>query len=314
METIPELIGKLGNSDDYFERQKAAWSLVAMGNEAIDALIDALKSGEFSDTRYKAAWILGKIGSPSAVAPLSEAMLKDPDYVVREWCAAALEAVADKLAIPQLVHAMQKDSSKDVRLRSSMALSKLGADEALRKMLQSPDSDIVAMSITALARIKCEAAEDDVAYFLNDPDSEVRRRCAAFMGEIQGIGAIDCLAKSLQDSYAPVRIEALQSLGKKRGETACQLARSALCDNDFNVRIKAVTTLGEIGHNLAFNDLVDILFGQDDEDIRAWAAWSLGELGDRRAVEHLRKACKTCPEKIVKTSRASLEEVFGELP
>ena len=63
MDKARELVKLLGKSDDYFERQKAAWALVNLGEAAIDEVAVALESGEFSDLRYKSAWILGKIGS-----------------------------------------------------------------------------------------------------------------------------------------------------------------------------------------------------------------------------------------------------------
>ncbi len=54
------------------------------------------------------------------------------------------------------------------------------------------------------------------------------------------------------------------------------------------------------------------MFGQEDEEIRAWAAWSLGEIGDERAVEPLQRAYKTCPMEVMKKARDSLVEVFGQ--
>jgi HEAT repeat protein len=107
-----------------------------------------------------------------------------------------------------------------------------------------------------------------------------------------------------------VRIEALKSLGKIKGEKACDLAMQALQDPDFQVRLAAVTALGEVAHNKAVDTLIEVMFGQDEEEVRAWAAWSLGEIGDERAVEHLQKAYKTCPTEVMKKAKDSLVEVF----
>jgi len=321
MDSISELVHKLGYSDDYFERQKAAWALVKIGDGAIDALFEALENGEFSDLRYKTAWVLGKIGNPKAVEPLAKSIQNDSDYVVREWCAAALETIGDTSAIPCLVRAMQNDSSKDVRLRASVALRNLGAAEALMGLLKAPEPETRGMAVTGLAKLKCEAALGGVACLLADDDVEVRRRCTAFMGEIisqQSVDsqvmksqAIESLARALRDSEPTVRTEALKSLGKARGEQACRLALSALKDEDCSVRLTAVTTLGEISNVAALDPLVEVMFGQDEEEIRAWAAWSLGELGDARAVDHLMKAYKTCHMEVMKKAKASLEEIFG---
>ena len=314
MESIPELVHKLGHSADYFERQKAAWALVNIGDEAVDALVEALETGEFSDLRYKAAWVLGKIGNSRAVEPLGNALLSDTDYVVREWCAAALEAISDPAAIPYLVQAIKEDSSKDVRLRAFIALRGLRATEAFLSLLNAPEPENRGMAITALAKLNCQDAIDKIIYFCDDEDAEVRRRCAGFMGEFCSQESLQCLAKSLKDSQPEVRTEALKSLGRIKGEQACHLALSSLEDEDEAVRLNAVTALGEIGNSIALDRLVEVMFGQDEPEIRAWSAWSLGEIGDARAIEHLIKAYKTCPIEVMRKAKASLEEVFNISP
>ncbi len=313
-DNLAELIRKLGNSNDYFERQKAAWALVGLGEAAVDALTIALLTGEFSDLRYKAAWALGKIGSPRAIEPLGNAILNDSDFVVREWSAAALESVRNPLAVPYLTKAVKSDSNKDVRLRAAVALRNLGAADALMDLLKSPEPEIRGMAITGLAKIKHSAAHDDVAPFIKDEDVEVRRRTTAFMGECASNRSLYILDKALKDSDPVVRAEALKSLAQIKGENACNLAATALNDEDYGVRLNAVTALGEIGHSSVVDRLVEIMFGGDEEEIRAWSAWSLGEIGDERAIEHLRKAYKTCPMEVMKKAKDSLVEVFKQEP
>ncbi len=312
MDKARELLEILGRSDDYFERQKAAWALVNLGEAAVDLTAKALETGEFSDLRYKSAWILGKIGSPGGVEPLCRALHSDPDHVVREWCAAALESIRSQEAVPALVLAMKRDSSKDVRLRAAMTLRTLGAAQALRDLLSYAEPEVRGMALTGLAKIGHRQSLPDVAKLTQDEDTEVRRRAAAFMGEAPCDGALNCLAQVLQDSESAVRCEALKSLGKIKGEVACDLALQALQDPDWQVRYTVVTTLGEIGHNKAFESLVEIMFGRDDEEIRAWAAWSLGEIADRRAIEPLQRAYKTCPTEVMKKAKDSLVEVFKQ--
>jgi HEAT repeat protein len=312
MDKARELIELLGKSDDYFERQKAAWALVNLGEASVEQTAIALESGEFSDLRYKSAWILGKIGSTSGVEPLCRAMLNDPDHVVREWCAAALEAVKSQQAIPALVLAMKRDSSKDVRLRAAVALRKLGAIESLRDLLSYADPEIRGMAVTGLAKMGHRESLQDVARLMQDEDMEVRRRAAGFMGEIACHETLSWLAQALQDRENAVRCEALKSLGKIKAEEACDLAMQALQDPEWQVRYAAVTTRGEIGHNKALDTLVDVMFGGEDEEIRAWAAWSLGEIADVRAIEPLQRAYKTCPTEVMKKAKDSLVEVFKQ--
>jgi len=310
MDIASRLIQKLGSSDDYFERQKAAWALVNLGEQAVEDVSDALEKGEFSDLRYKSAWILGKIGSPRAVDPLCRSMLNDPDHVVREWSAAALEAIKSIDAVPALVLALKRDSSKDVRLRAAVALRSLGATEALRDLLNYSDPEIRGMAVTGLAKIGHRESLPQVARLIKDDDIEVRRRAAAFMAEMAGDEAISPLAIALEDEEGTVRCEALKSLGKIKGEKACDMALAFLKDRDWQVRYTAVTSLGEIGHNKALTPLIEVMLGEDDEEIRAWAAWSLGEIGDKRAIEPLEQAYKTAPTEVMKKARDSLKEIF----
>jgi len=312
MDKARELIELLGKSDDYFERQKAAWALVNLGEAALDQTAKALETGEFSDLRYKSAWILGKIGSHRGVEPLCRAMLSDPDHVVREWCAAALEAIRSNDAVSALVLAMKLDSSKDVRLRAAVTLRSLGAAESLRELLGNAEPEIRGMAVTALAKIGHKESLPDVARLMQDEGMEVRRRAAAFMGDVACDEGLSCLAGALQDVESIVRCEALKSLGKIKGERACDMALGALKDHDWQVRYTAVITLGEIGHRNALKPLVEIMFGSEDEEIRAWAAWGLGEIGDEMAIEPLQRAYKTCPTEVMKKAKDSLVEVFGQ--
>ena len=311
MDEASRLIQNLGASDDYFERQKAAWALVNLGEKAVETVSAALENGEFSDLRYKSAWILGKIGSSTGVEPLCRTMLNDPDHVVREWCAAALEAIKSKDAIPALVIALKRDSSKDVRLRAAVALRALEAVDALSDLLAYSDPEIRGMAVTGLAKIGHRESLPDVARLMKDDDLEVRRRAAFFMGEIACDEAVVSLAIALEDGESSMRCEALKSLGKIKGENACDMALPFLKDEDWQVRYTAVTSLGEIGHSKALFPLVEVMLGKDDEEIRAWAAWSLGEIGDERAIEPLKQAYKTAPTEVMKKARDSLEEVFG---
>ncbi len=134
------------------------------------------------------------------------------------------------------------------------------------------------------------------------------------MGECASDKALEILGIAIEDSEPIVRTETLKSLAQIKGENACDLALTALKDEDFGVRLTAVTTLGEIGHSSAVDHLVEVMFGDDEEEIRAWSAWSLGEIGDERAIEHLRKAYKTCPMEVMKKAKDSLVEVFKQEP
>ena len=54
MEPLSDLIRKLG-SEDYFERQSAAWKLVEAGGKAVEPLLAALERDPDPQARFKEA-------------------------------------------------------------------------------------------------------------------------------------------------------------------------------------------------------------------------------------------------------------------
>lgn len=129
MEPLSELIRILG-SENFFERQSAAWKLAEAGARAVEPLLEALEKDPDPQVRFKAAWVLGNIGDAKAIEPLAGALQEDEDPSVREWAASALEAIGDRRAIPFLARSIATDRSREVRLRASLALVAFGASDA----------------------------------------------------------------------------------------------------------------------------------------------------------------------------------------
>ena len=310
MEPLSELVETLG-SEDFFERQSAAWKLVEAGARAVEPLLEALEKNPDPQVRFKAAWVLGRIGDAKALGALTGALQEDEDPSVREWAASALEAIGDRRAIPFLARSVATDSSREVRLRSSLALVAFGASEAFMELLDEPDLEARRMAVVGLGRLRVAEARDKVAPFIEDGDPELRRRTAWSLGEMRNPEAVPLLGPALKDESAVVRMTVAKALATIGGEEACLMASSLLEDEDPRVRLAAVTALGEIGLADALDRLVEVLFGEDGEEIRAWAAWSLGEISDRRAIEPLQEACLRCPPAVRDKALDSLEQVFG---
>ena len=70
-------------------RDRATRALVAIGQPAVELLIEALKDGD-ADTRCAVVEILGEIGDTRAVEPLIDVSLKDKDETVRSRAVGAL--------------------------------------------------------------------------------------------------------------------------------------------------------------------------------------------------------------------------------
>jgi len=313
MEPASELVRTL-SSDNFFDRQKAAWKLIEMGDGAVEPLIEALENEENSQVRFKSAWALGEIHDPRALDALIRALLEDEDESVREWSAAALESIGDRNAVPKLARALKSDSNKGVRQRATLALVAFQASKALLELLDEPDVMTRQMAVVGLGCLKCQEALEKVGGQIEDENTELRRRAAWYLGEIGTSEAKDFLKPALKDESHVVRMTAVKSLASVGGLDACRMTLKLTEDDHPQVRLAAVTTLGEIGETEALSRLVEIMFGEDDDEISAWAAWSLGEIRDPLAINSLKEACKSCSPPIVEKARDSLVQIFGIEP
>jgi len=134
-------------------RDRAAWALAKIGEDAIKALVFSLGDNEES-TRRRASWALIRIGSP-AIPYLSSA-LRDNNKSVRERSAMVLGWIENKDAIVPLLWAL-KDKDIEARKMAAWALGRIGgakAKNALKEILSDEDEDVVEYAKEAMQRIR----------------------------------------------------------------------------------------------------------------------------------------------------------------
>ena len=166
-------------------REMAAWSL-ASGEDAkdvMDALSDALRRDADHEVREMAAWALGNLGSEQVIDALSAALgdssavlrstalwalgssgldkaprgviaaLRDPDKRVRRLAAWTLYNIEDPETVAPLEAALTGETEKDLRTAYIRALGAIGGEsaEALGRLLDSPDPEVRAVVVNALA-------------------------------------------------------------------------------------------------------------------------------------------------------------------
>ena len=133
-------------------RRTAAWALGNSGSRgAVEALVAAFSDSDRS-VRLRAIWAIGNIEPKQAPKALVDA-LKDKDPEVRELTAWALYQIEDPSTAPALEAALRAEASKDLQMAYIHALAALGEKsvDALRGLLESPDSKIKTMAVRALA-------------------------------------------------------------------------------------------------------------------------------------------------------------------
>ncbi len=133
-------------------RTIAVWALgQTEGEAAVDPLTAALSDPD-QGVRVRAVWALGAVEAKSAPAKLI-AMLRDGSPKIRHLVAWSLFKIQDPAAVPALNAALSAESDKNLQLSYIRALASTGerSVDAVRGLINSPDPQIKAMAIRALA-------------------------------------------------------------------------------------------------------------------------------------------------------------------
>jgi hypothetical protein len=213
---IPRLITRL-NIKDEAERKRARASLVAMGEVALDALIQSLNSDVWN-IRMNAAIALGNIKNPRAVEPLLRGLNED----IRIQAIVALGEIGDSRAEQPLHDALQ-DPNEIARAFAAEALGKMGHREPLIEALDDTSEFVKQTAIQALAQCADPTIATHISRVMrNAGDWATRYLAAKTLGELKYATAEGPLREALTDSDEMVRqaakhaLQELSNVGRDR--------------------------------------------------------------------------------------------------
>ena len=179
------LIAQLG-APNAPSRVRAYRALVAIGPEAIDALIVGLSDNN-PQIREMSAWALREIGEPAArIVPALISILADPDENIRVVGSVALQNMGAP-AVPYLIDALNAESS-EIRLNAAYALGEIGAPldtilPALIRTLTDREWNVRRLVVRALVTIGTPAV-DSLIEALHSTDPDLRRMAERALSDI----------------------------------------------------------------------------------------------------------------------------------
>lgn len=256
---------------------------------AVDGQLLAKLVENFSDsrglTRMAIAEALAEVGQPASPY-LIPAIGKHPNAVVRRAAAKTMTLIADRAAIPTLIHALLNDEDTVVHGSAAGALARMG-EEAVPELLNiladphTPQNTIGHVA-WALAFIGAEASEP--IYEAVDSDSpEVR---AAVIGAISNIAehhpehrAFILLLNALQDPSQNVRSEAASGLAKIKYVDAIPYLLDLLQSSEAEDRKAAALSLMKLEAKEAIQPLEEQLAAESDAALRKVLELAMSQIG-----------------------------------
>lgn len=201
----------------------------------------------------------------------------------------------------------------------TLLLSKRGATleprvrvgETVRK------NQIVASVVPVVRQFNC-GKTTSTEYYLDMLDSTSlsdRYVSAKALAHFPSEAAADALTKTVRNEreHIYVRLEAASSLLKMGHTEYLSFFKGLLSDQYLENRLECVIVLGEIDSDKSCDFLIGTLLDSNQHpEIRAGAAWSLGELKNKKATEALVKVFNEV-EKTIREEAARALTRFGDL-
>lgn len=183
------------------------------------------------------------------------------------------------------------DENWSVRLKSALALGKNKNVKAVRPLVQTlSDDNIYVREYAAKALIQIgKPSFDLLTISIKDVDWFVRKESAFALSEIDGVRAVSYLTDALRDEDARVVAEVKKAL-IKIGKPAVDPVIAMINDRNGDVQRNAGYVLSKLGKP-AVKPLIDMLKNSNCYVV-VEAIWTLGEIGDNRAVDPLIRILK----------------------
>jgi HEAT repeat protein len=341
------LIGVLTDGDNAM-RVHAARALGRIGDtRAVEALIAALRDahepvrqaaavslGELRDTRA-ADPLLAILRNPGDIAPgtlaaVCQALgrLKEPRAVdllipllasreraerpVVEAAARALGQIGDRKAVEPLIGLYAAHHYRGTHIAAE-SLGELGDPRAVEPLLKYITGNVSGMmqevaplSFQALGKIRDPATVEALLGVLEGGAPE-RRRMAAQALIQQADLAVPALVKTLSHRDKEFRGQAAQLLGHIGRPAMEALLEFVANPPSTDALSAAIYPLSRIPESPVIEALAKLLT-HDNAEIRANAAWALGELADARVIEPLQRALQDADPRVRRAAEVALEK------
>ena len=275
---VPVLAGALNS----FNQDIQHWSLQILGElgpKGLPAILRSMKSNN-DEIRYFACNALGTARIPQGVTMLLKA-LGDQRWRVRKAASDSLVKYGEAVIAP-LQQVLKLTDDEDIRFWAIKTLGKLGpkAQRFLLEALRNGDKQTRYVIAAALGESGDKRVIRVLIESLADPDWTIRKSATMALAEI-GDNAVDMMLEYLRGPNEDIRDGCLRAL-VKAGNASLQRLFDEIIKMDDNHRFLIRRSIVKIGSRVV--EPLMRLFKMQNPEILAFAASTLGEIGNPRAV------------------------------
>ncbi|MFN3202461.1 MAG: HEAT repeat domain-containing protein [Bradymonadia bacterium] len=192
----------------------------------------------------------------------------------------------------QLVHQLHH-GTEDEAIEACELLGAMGDPKALGGLLhglKSPSADVRGAACEALGLLGDARAVSPLVSMLRDDDEDVRAEAFSALFNIGQSRASTLKVEAFVGEDLANPTAALTQVVWAADLEALQMLHDGLEDEDPEVRIGSAYTLGRMGDISAFDTIAKLLSSDPDADVRAAAAFALGDLRAPKGLDALVQA------------------------
>jgi HEAT repeat protein len=277
-----------------------------LGSEAVEGIIELLRSGDNAGLRSSAVELLERLGT--LAVPHLCGHLGDPDHDLRKFVIDILGSIGSGSCLPLLVAALQ-DPDPNVRVAAAENLGKIGDPRALPELLQVLEGGDLWLKfavLDALSLIGAPVPLEVLAPLLKE--NLLRRAIYDCLGALGDADCLPLLLKGLQEHARNAREAAAVALMRVRARLD-EESRPLLVD----------LPLALLRGSSAINGLLSSLDGSDPGVLEA-LAHIVGLMGEVRGVPgllgvaHQERLRGVCLQAFRGIGAAALPELLSRFP
>ena len=276
-----------------------AWLVGALGTPYLQArsAIQRVRGGGDQATQA-----IKGLGTPEAAVRKLMMYIRLRERLAPEWhTAVTMLGQYGEAAVPSL-ESLMRDPDANMRLSAMFSIRCTRSPRAMQPLLDALKDDACSVRQNA-AEFLGDLRHDLAVIWLADLRERegIKAATARPAGSPEDGQCVQALIALLKEDYC--RLQAARALGQFASSGATEAAEAAdplmalLKDEGDHVRAAAATSLGQIGDRRATEPLINVL-GDRAAQVRAAAAGALGRIGDERALESLKSLLNDPDERV----------------
>jgi HEAT repeat protein len=245
--------------------------------------------------RREAVERLSVAGRAENIAPLEDALKKEPRSDVRATIVAGLARIGGRTVVPVLTASLASDLDKEVRLQVVDSLQRLYIPvdspgtirtvvDTVKSVFAEPGRPVVQNESRVDPAVTAALAES----MQKDPSQEVRAAAARALGSLKAKDRVAVMIATLENpqnqEHPEVRVEIVESLGLIRDVAAGPALERAVKDSDREVSQAAILSIGLVAYKEARPTIENIFRTDRSNESRRRAIEAIALMRDPAAL------------------------------